>query len=311
MLYTSSMRVSTRRLPHPRTFTTTSRVFAPSFLDLAARSVSRENGHFSKLSGGNYIEHSPALQLLRSERDLAERKAEEQTGIIIAPPRKPNDAVLLDEYRKQTEALKAQIVAKEHTWHERYNNDRRDWEVAEERSLRLKLMFGISLVLIALLALDGLVLAEEVEQHCPGCFHGNCKEHLFLMGYLKRATDKASQWWNKELANSPRKHAAQSAGKTTQPIAIAAAITRPQRDLPAGWEEKQTPSGRAYFANHNGRYTTWDDPRVTKSPSYDVRSSYSKNGKEAFAVPKQTRQETVDDHASLWHRLMWAAPRAS
>ncbi|KAI9889943.1 MAG: hypothetical protein M1814_004666 [Vezdaea aestivalis] len=32
-------------------------------------------------------------------------------------------------------------------------------------------------------------------------------------------------------------------------------------DLPAGWEQRQTPEGRFYFVDHNTRTTTWVDPR--------------------------------------------------
>jgi E3 ubiquitin-protein ligase NEDD4 len=31
--------------------------------------------------------------------------------------------------------------------------------------------------------------------------------------------------------------------------------------LPAGWEQRHTPDGRAYFVDHNTRTTTWIDPR--------------------------------------------------
>src|SRR2546423_15615520 len=32
-------------------------------------------------------------------------------------------------------------------------------------------------------------------------------------------------------------------------------------ELPAGWEQRHTPEGRAYFVDHNTRTTTWVDPR--------------------------------------------------
>ena len=32
-------------------------------------------------------------------------------------------------------------------------------------------------------------------------------------------------------------------------------------ELPAGWEQRQTPEGRHYFVDHNTRTTTWVDPR--------------------------------------------------
>ncbi|KAJ6510394.1 hypothetical protein C8R45DRAFT_799033, partial [Mycena sanguinolenta] len=33
------------------------------------------------------------------------------------------------------------------------------------------------------------------------------------------------------------------------------------RPLPPGWELRRTPTNRVYFADHNTRTTTWDDPR--------------------------------------------------
>lgn len=39
------------------------------------------------------------------------------------------------------------------------------------------------------------------------------------------------------------------------------ATTAGTGELPAGWEQRQTPEGRAYFVDHNTRTTTWVDPR--------------------------------------------------
>lgn len=39
------------------------------------------------------------------------------------------------------------------------------------------------------------------------------------------------------------------------------ATTPGSGDLPAGWEQRYTPEGRAYFVDHNTRTTTWVDPR--------------------------------------------------
>ena len=36
--------------------------------------------------------------------------------------------------------------------------------------------------------------------------------------------------------------------------------------LPAGWEIKATPEGRAYYIDHNTRTTHWDPPAATASP---------------------------------------------
>lgn len=39
------------------------------------------------------------------------------------------------------------------------------------------------------------------------------------------------------------------------------ATTAGTGELPAGWEQRQTPEGRVYFVDHNTRTTTWVDPR--------------------------------------------------
>ncbi|KAK0514382.1 hypothetical protein JMJ35_002999 [Cladonia borealis] len=39
------------------------------------------------------------------------------------------------------------------------------------------------------------------------------------------------------------------------------ATTAGTGELPAGWEQRQTPEGRYYFVDHNTRTTTWVDPR--------------------------------------------------
>jgi E3 ubiquitin-protein ligase NEDD4 len=39
------------------------------------------------------------------------------------------------------------------------------------------------------------------------------------------------------------------------------ATTAGTGELPAGWEQRNTPEGRAYFVDHNTRTTTWVDPR--------------------------------------------------
>jgi hypothetical protein len=305
MSFPYSTRIYLQRLPHLRTFSTAPRLLAPSFLDLRARSVSRENGHFSKLSGVNYIEHSPALQLLRSERDLAEGKAEvEPTGILLTPE-ESKDTALSDEYKKQIEALRAQIVAKDQSWHERYNNERKEWEDAEEKGLRLKLLFGISLVLAGALAADGLALAEEVEQHCSGCFDGNSKNQLFVVGYLKQTMDGLSQWWNGERSTAGtratrlarQEHVASNASaqhlKSDLPHFSYSAV---DSGLPRGWEEKATPEGRKYFVDHNEKSNAWSNPH--ERPNASARSAVD-------VLPSEKNA------TSVWQRLMWAKPRTT
>merc|ERR1711939_901611 len=47
---------------------------------------------------------------------------------------------------------------------------------------------------------------------------------------------------------------------TAQMVATGA-TTAGTGGLPAGWEQRHTPEGRAYFVDHNTRTTTWVDPR--------------------------------------------------
>ncbi|KIW95176.1 E3 ubiquitin-protein ligase RSP5 [Cladophialophora bantiana CBS 173.52] len=64
-------------------------------------------------------------------------------------------------------------------------------------------------------------------------------------------------------ANSPNLQ--ESRGSPQQPNAVSmmatGATTAGTGELPAGWEQRHTPEGRAYFVDHNTRTTTWVDPR--------------------------------------------------
>ena len=55
----------------------------------------------------------------------------------------------------------------------------------------------------------------------------------------------------------------QSAGSNANAVSMMAtgATTAGTGELPAGWEQRHTPEGRAYFVDHNTRTTTWVDPR--------------------------------------------------
>ena len=53
---------------------------------------------------------------------------------------------------------------------------------------------------------------------------------------------------------------AASAANAAQMVATGA-TTAGTGELPAGWEQRHTPEGRAYFVDHNTRTTTWVDPR--------------------------------------------------
>jgi hypothetical protein len=286
-----STRIS-RSLPHHiRFFSTTPRILAPSFLNLSARSLVQENGHFSKFSGVNYIEHSPALQLLRSERDLAEGK-KEPTGILLTPQDKDKDGILLDEYRRQVDSLRAQVAAKEQAWHERYNNERQEWEKMEEKSLRLRLMFGVSLMFTGLLAADSLILAEEVDQHCPGCFDGNTKNQLFVVGYLKQATDGFSRWWS---GNSWVQRS-EVISTNQQPAALTPTVKTSKKDSSTVRKQEKTLNSHPNFTGQNEKSTSWSDARLTQE--------------NPMATP--IGGSTLPDaNTSLWQRLMWAGPKTT
>ncbi|POY70622.1 hypothetical protein BMF94_6400 [Rhodotorula taiwanensis] len=70
--------------------------------------------------------------------------------------------------------------------------------------------------------------------------------------------------------------ATQAASNPDPPAAALAALTVSDEQLgalPSGWERRATPSGRAYFVDHNTKTTTWDDPRV---PSLNPESDQTK-----------------------------------
>ena len=67
-------------------------------------------------------------------------------------------------------------------------------------------------------------------------------------------------------ANSPTPsgdHSPQSTASHANAVSMMATgvTTSGTGDLPAGWEQRHTPEGRAYFVDHNTRTTTWVDPR--------------------------------------------------
>ncbi|KAI9678114.1 MAG: hypothetical protein M1817_006058 [Caeruleum heppii] len=61
---------------------------------------------------------------------------------------------------------------------------------------------------------------------------------------------------------SPQPPVRQTPEPTPSGVAMATgATTAGTGELPAGWEQRHTPEGRAYFVDHNTRTTTWVDPR--------------------------------------------------
>lgn len=64
-------------------------------------------------------------------------------------------------------------------------------------------------------------------------------------------------------ANSPSLQQQQQAVQSAQAQTLmhTGATSPGTGELPAGWEQRWTPEGRAYFVDHNTRTTTWVDPR--------------------------------------------------
>ncbi|KAK3955173.1 hypothetical protein QBC32DRAFT_367938 [Pseudoneurospora amorphoporcata] len=63
-------------------------------------------------------------------------------------------------------------------------------------------------------------------------------------------------------ANSPTLQQQQASAAANAATMMHTGATTPGTgELPAGWEQRFTPEGRAYFVDHNTRTTTWVDPR--------------------------------------------------
>lgn len=60
---------------------------------------------------------------------------------------------------------------------------------------------------------------------------------------------------------SPPNGPAPSTAPNAVSMMATGATTAGTGELPAGWEQRHTPEGRAYFVDHNTRTTTWVDPR--------------------------------------------------
>lgn len=53
-------------------------------------------------------------------------------------------------------------------------------------------------------------------------------------------------------------------------------VLRGRQSLPNGWEERFTPQGHTYYADHNTRTTTWTDPRAPTEGGTSTSISASK-----------------------------------
>ncbi|KAL7754326.1 hypothetical protein RI367_000307 [Sorochytrium milnesiophthora] len=101
---------------------------------------------------------------------------------------------------------------------------------------------------------------RHLERHLPGDRPGT-------------ATD-GSMSASSSASSSPQRPALQISSQTTDG-------TGP---LPAGWEIRYTPQGRAYFVDHNTRATTWVDPRRTQA----VRVFSGQSGQQPVALQTQS-----------------------
>ncbi|KPV75697.1 uncharacterized protein RHOBADRAFT_35425 [Rhodotorula graminis WP1] len=73
--------------------------------------------------------------------------------------------------------------------------------------------------------------------------------------------------------HDPRKALVRARERARRAVLAAAGVEEQLGPLPSGWERRTTPSGRAYFVDHNTKTTSWDDPRL---PSSSVEGDQSK-----------------------------------
>jgi hypothetical protein len=96
-------------------------------------------------------------------------------------------------------------------------------------------------------------------------------------------------------ARSAAADAAEAAAAATATVA-AATVSPSATGLPVGWEQRNAPDGRTYYACHNLRITQWDDPRKGPAgplpPGWEARSSDT--GREYY-VDHNTRTTTFKD----------------
>jgi len=79
------------------------------------------------------------------------------------------------------------------------------------------------------------------------------------------------------------------------------AASRPEA-LPAGWEERHTPAGYAYFVDHNTKTTTWVDPRSTARP---IKSDVSQAGTCEATSPVSTSTNNPPEDERLERKRGW------
>ncbi|KAF7329028.1 E3 ubiquitin-protein ligase [Mycena venus] len=77
--------------------------------------------------------------------------------------------------------------------------------------------------------------------------------------------------------------------------------------FPDGWEERYTPTGRAYFVDHNSQTTTWDDPRRRGEGGQGPAPGALPSGWEMRLTP--TRRPYFVDHNT--RTTTWDDPRSS
>ncbi|EEB09397.1 HECT-type ubiquitin-protein ligase E3 Pub1 [Schizosaccharomyces japonicus yFS275] len=78
---------------------------------------------------------------------------------------------------------------------------------------------------------------------------------------------RSTTWTRPSSSTVPRTHNSRESQRLqhqnrTLPDTAGSGNVAGPTDLPAGWEQRFTPSGRPYFVDHNTRTTTWVDPRT-------------------------------------------------
>ena len=99
---------------------------------------------------------------------------------------------------------------------------------------------------------------------------------------------------------------ATTASPPVVPVASTSSSTSPAPlgPLPAGWEQRFTPDGRAYFVDHNSRNTTWIDPRRNQAPAQNVTPMNSGQTASQLAVAQQTAASTLGPLPGGWEMRM-------
>lgn len=106
------------------------------------------------------------------------------------------------------------------------------------------------------------------------------------------------------MSESPSEfRAARPVSTTTASGKVNGATEGDIEELPAGWELRYAPEGRAYFVDHNIRMTTWEDPRKQQNASKSSEMKLSEKERELLkalaADPRATPVAKVPVNSDL------------